>query len=116
MSRTSSLRLAAYLFVGAAALGGSGPAWASNFDVVIHHSELQETGIRPKVGDTITFINQAEISHNLYLTYEDGHVETLDTQIPHSTKTAVLHTAGKVVVRCWIHPIIRLEMTVAGGG
>jgi hypothetical protein len=40
-------------------------------------------------------------------------VETLDTQPPRTTKRAVLKQAGHVVVRCWIHPIIRMEFDVA---
>lgn len=115
MPRNASSRLTACLLICATAWVGCGAARAANYEVVIHHAELQETGIKPKVGDTITFVNHAEISHNLYLTYEDGRMETLDTQIPNSTKTAVLRTAGRVVIRCWIHPIIRLEMTVADG-
>ncbi|CAO4132521.1 methylamine utilization protein [Methylorubrum extorquens] len=89
------------------------PAAADEFEVTIHHVELQDPGLKTKVGDAITFVNHADISHNLYLTYEDGQVETLDTQPPRTTKRAVLKQAGHVVVRCWIHPIIRMEFDVA---
>ncbi|GAA0243407.1 hypothetical protein LNAOJCKE_5225 [Methylorubrum aminovorans] len=87
---------------------------AEDFEVPIHHVELQDPGLKTKVGDTIAFVNHADIAHNLYLTYEDGQVETLDTQPPRTTKRAVLKQAGRVVVRCWIHPIIRMELDVAG--
>ncbi|MCG5249366.1 methylamine utilization protein [Methylorubrum extorquens] len=89
------------------------PAAADEFEVTIHHVELQDPGLKAKVGDAITFVNHADISHNLYLTYEDGRVETLDTQPPRTTKRTVLKQAGHVVVRCWIHPIIRMEFDVA---
>ena len=111
MTRTTSL-LAAIIVAGLAAIGKPQPASAATFELVIHHAELETTEINPKVGDTITFINEADISHNLYLTYEDGHIETLDTQIPKTKKSVVLQQPGKVVVRCWIHPVIRMEMTV----
>lgn len=91
----------------------AGPAAAEEFEVTIHHAELQEVKIAPRVGDAIRFVNHADISHNLYLTYEDGGVETLDTQPPRTTKRAVLKQPGRVVVRCWIHPIIRMELDVA---
>ncbi len=104
--------LAAIAVVGFFAISEPQAASATTFELVIHHAELEDTGISPKVGDTITFINDADISHNLYLTYEDGHVETLDTQIPKTKKSVVLRQPGKVVVRCWIHPVIRMEMTV----
>lgn len=89
------------------------PAAADEFEVTIHHVELQDPGLKTKVGDAITFVNHADIAHNLYLTYEDGQVETLDTQPPRTIKRAVLKQAGHVVVRCWIHPIIRMEFDVA---
>ena len=89
------------------------PAMAEEFEVTIHHVELQDPGLKTKVGDAITFVNHADIAHNLYLTYEDGQVETLDTQPPRTTKRTVLKQAGHVVVRCWIHPIIRMEFDVA---
>lgn len=89
------------------------PASAEEFEVTIHHAELQDVTISPRVGDAIRFVNHADIAHNLYLTYEDGGVETLDTQPPRTAKRAVLKRAGRVVVRCWIHPIIRMELEVA---
>lgn len=97
----------------ALALAGPSHATAAEFEVPIHHVELQDPGLKTRVGDTITFVNHADIAHNLYLTYEDGQVETLDTQPPRTSKRAVLKKAGHVVVRCWIHPIIRMELDVA---
>ncbi len=88
-------------------------ASGEDFEVSIHHVELQDPGLKAKVGDTITFVNHAGIAHNLYLTYEDGQIETLDTQPPRTSKRTVLKQAGHVVVRCWIHPIIRMELDVA---
>ncbi|MCK0197915.1 methylamine utilization protein MauL [Ancylobacter sp. 6x-1] len=89
------------------------PARAEEFEVQIHHTEVLNPGISPRVGDVLSFVNHAEIAHNLYLTYEDGTVVTLDTQPPGTTKRAMLKQAGHVIVRCWIHPIIRMEFDVA---
>ena len=88
-------------------------ATAEEFEIPIHHTEVSDTGLKPKVGDTLVFVNHADIAHNLYLTYEDGTMETLDTQPPGATKRTSLKQAGHVVVRCWIHPIIRMEFDVA---
>lgn len=91
----------------------SATAGADQFEIPIHHTEVLDTGIKPKVGDTIAFVNHADIAHNLYLTFEDGTMETLDTQPPGTTKKAKLNRSGHVIVRCWIHPIIRMEFDVA---
>lgn len=86
---------------------------AEEYELVITHMEISETDIKPKVGDTVKFLNHADIAHNLYITYEDGTVQNLDTQFPGMSKTAKMEKSGKVVVRCWIHPVIRMEFDVA---
>jgi plastocyanin len=79
----------------------------------MHHMELQPMEVTPKVGDVITFDNQSDMTHNLYVTYSDGTVDNLDTQIPGSKKTLTFRVAGSATIRCWIHPIIRLDMEIA---
>ncbi len=87
-------------------------ARAATVEIVIEHLEAHETGAEPAVGDTVVFSNHADIAHNLYLTFEDGTVETLNTQPPGTQKSTVMKKAGHVIVRCWIHPIIHMEFDV----
>ncbi len=84
-----------------------------SFTLVIHHTELEAVDFVTRVGDELIFRNTGDIAHNLYLTYEDGTVETLHTQPPGTEKRTILKGSGRVLVRCWIHPIIRLELDVA---
>lgn len=95
------------------ALVAAAPVAAEEFEIPIHHTEVADTGVTPKVGDTLVFVNHADIAHNLYLTFEDGTMLTLDTQPPKTTKRTTLAQGGHVVVRCWIHPIIRMEFDVS---
>lgn len=78
--------------------------------------EAGEIDVQPKGDDTISFVNSADITHSLYLTYENGQMVDLEVQIPDTTKTTTLEQSGKVVVRCWIHPVIRIELDVAPAG
>ncbi len=94
-------------------LFSAAPALAAEIEIPIHHTEVADIGVTPKVGDTLTFVNHADIAHNLYLTFEDGTVQTLDTQPPGTTKRTTLAREGHVIVRCWIHPIIRMEFDVS---
>ncbi|WP_181704805.1 methylamine utilization protein MauL [Chthonobacter rhizosphaerae] len=89
-----------------------GPAAAEDFEIVVHHAEINDVRISPKVGDTLTFVNEAGIAHNLYVTYPDGTSVTLDTQPPGTRRSVTLTQSGPAVVRCWIHPIIRMDVTV----
>jgi hypothetical protein len=36
----------------------------------------------------------------------------LDTQVPGVTRAATLEQSGETVVRCWIHPVIKMELDV----
>ena len=57
----------------------SAVANAEEHTIVIHHMELQHVEGTMRVGDTITFDNQSDMAHNLYITYEDGSVDNTDT-------------------------------------
>lgn len=80
--------------------------------VVLHHMELEKIEGEMRVGDTVTFDNQSDMAHNLYVTYADGTVDNLDTQTPGMKRSVKLRLAGPATVRCWIHPIIRSELVI----
>lgn len=87
-------------------------AEAGEHTIVIHHMELQEIEGTMRVGDTVTFDNQSDMAHNLYITYADGTVDNLDTQVPGTRRALTLRQAGPATIRCWIHPIIKAEMEI----
>jgi plastocyanin len=88
-------------------------AYAAEHTLVMHHMELQPLQVTPRVGDVITFDNQSDMTHNLYVTYSDGTVDNLDTQIPGVKRQLTIRVAGPAVIKCWIHPIIRLDVEIA---
>ncbi|WP_052699502.1 methylamine utilization protein MauL [Hyphomicrobium sp. 99] len=92
---------------------GATAAHAREYTVVIHHLELEQLPEKPQVGDVLTFSNEAEMAHNIYIVYDDGSMDNLDTQVPGTKKSVTLRKAGAATVRCWIHPIIKREMTIA---
>jgi plastocyanin len=104
--------LSAALFVAFAALLAAAPARAREFTVVIHHMELQQLPDDAAAGDVLTFSNEAEMAHNIYIVYPDGSVDNLDTQIPGVKKSVTLKQPGTATVRCWIHPIIKRELMI----
>lgn len=84
--------------------------------LIIQDHEFEPVSFKPQVGDTLRISNHADITHNLYLTYADGQVVTLDTQPPGTERTTVLNQPGRVFIKCWIHPVICLEFDVAPAG
>jgi plastocyanin len=90
----------------------AGIAHAGEHTIVIHHMELDQIEGTMRVGDTVTFDNQSDMAHNLYITYADGTVDNLDTQVPGMQRTVKLRLAGPATIRCWIHPIIKAELEI----
>lgn len=90
----------------------AGAAHAKDYTVVIHHMELESFSDMFEVGDVIIFDNQSDMAHNLYVTYADGTVDNLDTQPPGMTRKVTLRQAGSAKIKCWIHPIINLDLTI----
>ncbi len=86
---------------------------AEHHTIVIQHMELESIPGTFRVGDTVTFDNRADMAHNLYVTYDDGTIDNLDTQFTGMKKSVTLRRAGPAKIRCWIHPVINLDMDIA---
>lgn len=90
----------------------AGAAQADEHTIVIHHMELDRVEGTMRVGDVVTFENQSDMAHNLYITYSDGSIDNLDTQFPGMKRVVTLKVAGEATIRCWIHPIIKAEVDI----
>ncbi len=90
------------------------PVMAATADhvLILNHHELSKPDFTASVGDRIRIVNAADIAHSIYVTYGNGKIVSLDTQLPGTEKSFVLEAGGTVVLRCWIHPVIRQELQV----
>lgn len=77
------------------------------------HHDFEDWTFTPNANDTIAITNKSDIAHSIYITYPDGTVVNLDVQLPGETFTWTIPAAGNYMLQCWIHPIIRAEMTVS---
>lgn len=73
--------------------------------------EFSERRITIAVGDTVTFLNDDGTTHNIH-SNTDGAAFDLGAQAPGETLEYTCNTAGKVKVRCAIHPKMKLDVTV----
>ncbi len=62
-------------------------------------------------GDSITFMNSDEITHNVYSVTKGLEFE-LRTQPPGKSDTIKFDKAGTLTVECAIHPKMKLKVTV----
>jgi plastocyanin len=64
-----------------------------------------------KVGDTVTFKNDDEVTHNAFSTSK-GNEFNAKAQTPGSSTDIPFKAKGTVVVKCAFHPAMSLTVTV----
>lgn len=64
-----------------------------------------------KAGDSITFKNDDQITHNIYSTAKENEFN-LRAQAPGTSASVTLATEGTVEIRCAFHPKMKLVVTV----
>lgn len=70
---------------------------------------FSEKKVTLQAGDTISFVNDDESTHNVY-SRSKGHKFDIGAQRPGTAISHQFNKAGKVKVRCAIHP--RMKVTV----
>jgi len=96
--------------VGGASLLAS-VALAEEFEISQKGKAFSEKEVSLKVGDTISFANNDDITHNVY-SRSKGHKFDIGAQRPGTTVAHQFTSPGKVKVRCAIHPRMKLTVTV----
>jgi plastocyanin len=82
-------------------------------EVVIdqHDKQFSETSVTINVGDSVKFVNQDDIVHDVHSETE-GYEFDLGAQKPGSETSYTFDKPGNVKVRCAIHPKMKLDVTV----
>ena len=90
-------------------------AGATLHKMTLSHHELEAWSFVPKRKDRIEIENRSNITHALYVTYPDGTVVNLEIQIPGDVVSWTVpdDAEGEYIFRCWIHPVIRANMTIS---
>jgi plastocyanin len=63
-------------------------------------------------GDTVTFANHDDVTHNINVVNEDDDANDLGLQKPGEKLTYKFDKAGKFKVRCSIHPSMKMTVNV----
>lgn len=92
-------------------LFATAPAWAAEFVITQGDKRFSERRLTISVGDTITFVNDDTITHNIHSS-TDGFDFDLGAQAPGESFSYVFEKPGKLKIRCAIHPKMKLELTV----
>lgn len=93
-------------------------AWLATSAAIAEEVVIKQNGkafsekqVTLKVGDTVSFVNDDEITHNVY-SRSKGHRFDIGAQRPGTTVSHQFTAPGKVKVRCAIHPRMKLTVNV----
>jgi plastocyanin len=86
-------------------------AWAEGVTVFQEGKKFSEETVSIKRGQTVTFTNKDQITHNVYST-TPGMAFDLKTQKPGESREITFDKAGEADVLCAIHPQMKLKVDV----
>ena len=100
------------LVLAAAFLSGTVVAFAAEKTVTQKGKVFSETEIAIKVGDTITFVNDDNVFHNVLSTHSENKFN-LGSLKPGSSTPVTFKAAGDVQILCAMHPSMKMLVKVA---
>jgi plastocyanin len=90
--------------------GGVCFATVSEIDQV--GQKFSQTSLSIPAGDTVHFVNHDDVTHNINVIDADDNAVDKGLQKPGETINQLFDKSGKFVVRCSIHPKMKMTVTV----
>lgn len=109
--RDLKLAIAAFL-VGGVAACVTAAAYAEQHTIYEKGKVFSESEIAIKKGDTLVFLNDDNVAHNVMST-DPNNSFNLGLLPPGSSTPVTFNTPGEIVVLCAIHPSMKLTVKVA---
>jgi plastocyanin len=100
------------LVLAAAFLSGTVVAFAAEKTVTQKGKVFSETEIAIKVGDTLVFVNDDNVFHNVLSTHSENKFN-LGSLKPGSSTPVTFKAAGDVPVLCAMHPSMKMLVKVS---
>ncbi len=91
-------------------LGGEATAGDSEIDQA--GQKFSQSAITIKKGDTVTFHNQDDVTHNINVIDSEGTPEDQGLQKPGENIVKTFAATGHYTVRCQIHPRMKMSIDV----
>ena len=93
-------------------LGVTFVARAADMTVTQSHTTFDVDSAALKAGETITFSNKDDVTHNIQIVNGDGDVDDKGLQKPGQDIKNTFARSGDYKVRCAIHPKMKMTVTV----
>jgi len=101
-----------FTILAAFAITGAGAALAAATQIDQVGQKFSQAAIALQAGDHLTFLNQDDVQHNIKLINADGAEEDKGLQKPGEKIDVAFPKAGKFMVRCQIHPKMKMNVDV----
>jgi plastocyanin len=90
------------------------PAWAAIVTIVQAGQAFSQTDVTLKAGDHLKFSNQDDVKHNILVQEgdDDDNAKDYGVQPPGQSVDVAFDKAGKFLVRCHIHPDMKMNVIV----
>jgi len=85
---------------------------AADSTVTQSHTSFDTDEITVKAGDTISFINKDDVTHNIQVTDSDDNNDDKGLQKPGETIKETFAKPGEYKIHCAIHPKMKMKVTV----
>jgi plastocyanin len=109
--RTAAMKVVLTGVTLAVALVAAQPALTKDLTVAQKNKEFSERELKIAPGDSITFMNHDEVTHNVYSATKGLEFE-LKTQPPGKSDTVKFDRTGTLMVECAIHPKMKLRVHI----
>lgn len=86
-------------------------SFAADFKVIQKDREFSVTELKIKAGDSISFVNQDDVAHNVYSRAPENKFE-VRRQEPGTSETVIFKNPGVVKAKCAVHPQMVITITV----
>jgi plastocyanin len=106
------MRIHVILAAAAAAIMAAAGVRAAGVTVEQSGQVFSEKSLKLSAGDTVTFANKDDVSHNITVVDDDDDLTDLGLQKPGQNLTYKFDKAGRFKVRCSIHPSMKMTVSV----
>jgi len=85
-------------------------AFAADNPIDQANQQFSNKALSAKTGDTVTFKNSDDVTHNITVDGPDGDNDDLGLQKPGESLTTKISKAGEYNVHCHIHPKMKMKI------
>jgi plastocyanin len=94
-------------------LAGAGVALAAAEHTITQKGKkFSETNVSLKKGDTLVFVNDDNVAHNIFSS-SAGNDFNLGSQQPGKSVSVTFDKPGDIDIMCAIHPLMKMKVKVA---